>query len=90
MYTPRPLPLDKLNLTDEIVLVCAGGVVPHVAGVLVHEHAVHGGARVRLSRRPPGVLNLLQVMLCCPHPLPVPGDIVSAGPPSLGVFVCCK
>ena len=64
--------------------------MPHVAGVLVHEHTVHGGARVRLARCPARVLDFAQVVLRCPHPLPVPGYVVSARPPSLRVFVGCN
>ena len=45
---------------------------------------MHGGARVGFFRRPASKVDRFEVMLACPHPLPVPDYVVSGGPPGLG------
>ena len=82
------LSLNEFNLTNKVVLVSAGCVVPHVAGIFVQEHAVHGGSGVRLARRPPRIRDLLQVVFSGPHPLTVAHDVVATGPPALRVLIC--
>ena len=63
-------------------------IMPCVFGVLVHEHTVHGGAGVRLAGTPARKRHLLQMMLRRPHPLSIPGNVITTCPPAFGFFKC--
>ncbi len=81
------LTLQHLDLTDEVVSVCALSIMPGILGVLVQEHTVHGGPRIRLTRCPLVEGHCLEMMLGCPHPLATAGNVVTTGPPAFGDLI---
>ena len=82
---------SQVEFTDEVVLVVAGGIVPLVVRRLIHDHAVHKRASVRLVHIPIRMTPLDGAHArLCPHPVSASSLVVASRPPTFRSLELCK